>query len=231
MPSLARFGRDRRRSGGAGFSPLSLSPSVWYDAQTITPQANGSALTTWSDLSGNANTATQATVGDRPTYRTSAVGGKPAVRFDGAAQALDLTNTLSIGPCSLFAALVYNGTPNSYQPIITLPKLYFLASLNSGAWGCYMGANITSGVTLAGSTRYVLSLVVRAVNDVDLVTNGSLVNRTTGTSYNNKPGTNIAQSVEDSFFTAMDLGELLAIPSAVTVAQRQAVEAYMTARW
>jgi hypothetical protein len=231
--ALARFGRKRRRSGAAsGFSPLSLSPSLWLDAQAITPQANGSALASWSDLSGNANTASQTSVGDQPTYRTSAIGGKPAVRFNGVAANLLLVAQPLAGACTIFVALKYSGTPNSYQPILAVNDLYFLASLPAGSWGGFVGGNVSSGVTLDTTTTYILSFVVRNFNDIDCVTNGSLTNVMTGAAFIGATAEkNVGGSPNSGFSCAMDLGEMIVVDRAVTTLERINTEAYLAARW
>jgi hypothetical protein len=61
------------------------SPAVWLSATDITPVADGTALSTWSDSSGNNNDAAHGTAGNQPAYYNSCAGlnNQPCVRFDG----------------------------------------------------------------------------------------------------------------------------------------------------
>ena len=72
--------------GSASAGPVDLPGlTLWYQADAITPQADGSLLTTWVDSSSSGNHAV-APVGKEPTYRTGGggpFGGMPYVYFSG----------------------------------------------------------------------------------------------------------------------------------------------------
>jgi hypothetical protein len=94
MLDLPFFGLTRSvaaLSGGGGpaWTPASLSPLVWVeadpaklytDAGTTLVSADGQAVYQANDKSGNANHLIQATLGSRPLYRTGS--GKPYLEFD-----------------------------------------------------------------------------------------------------------------------------------------------------
>jgi hypothetical protein len=78
-------------SPGAGFSPSSLSPILWVeadptklytDAGTTLVSADGQAVYQANDKSGNSNHLIQATLGNRPIYKTGS--GKPYLQFTAA---------------------------------------------------------------------------------------------------------------------------------------------------
>lgn len=76
--------------GGAAFTPASLSPNVWIeadptklytDAGTTLVSADGDAVQQANDKSGNGRNVTQATSTARPLYKTGS--GKPYLQYDG----------------------------------------------------------------------------------------------------------------------------------------------------
>lgn len=81
-------GVRERRTGGHWyrglFNPLGLSGlQLWLDASAITGLADADPVGTWADLSGNGNDATQATAAKKPVYKVNILNGRPVVRFDG----------------------------------------------------------------------------------------------------------------------------------------------------
>ena len=54
---------------------------LWYTAGSITPVADGTAVSSWADSSSVGNTATQATAGQKPLYYNYAANGLPALTF------------------------------------------------------------------------------------------------------------------------------------------------------
>src|SRR4051812_40492914 len=64
------------------FDPLSLSPHVWFKADSES-YANNDAVGTVTDRSGNSRNATQATAAQKPTFKTGIQNGLPVYRFDG----------------------------------------------------------------------------------------------------------------------------------------------------
>ena len=65
--------------------PDSANIVLWFDATTITPQTDDTAISQWDDLSANAYHVTQATAAKKPHYRTAAgagaINGLPTVDF------------------------------------------------------------------------------------------------------------------------------------------------------
>jgi hypothetical protein len=60
--------------------PVTSGLQLLLDARSITPVADGTALSAWPDDSPDGNDAAQGTAGNRPVYKTNIFGSNPAVR-------------------------------------------------------------------------------------------------------------------------------------------------------
>lgn len=76
-----RFGNTAAMAG-AVFSPLALTPLVWYDAQQES-LSNGAALSTILDRSGNSRSLTQGTAANQGVFSTTGLNSRPEFQFDG----------------------------------------------------------------------------------------------------------------------------------------------------
>jgi hypothetical protein len=98
-------------SSWLNFTPLSLSPAVWYDASdTTTITASLGAVSQWDDKSGNGRHLTQATGISQPTTGSVTRNNLNVISFDGINDVLDRTeNVLSYydanGTDVMFAAV------------------------------------------------------------------------------------------------------------------------------
>lgn len=79
---LGRFNRRGLGSGG-DWRPTLLSGCVLWLRDSVTE--SGGAVSSWNDLSGGAHHAVQATAGNKPTYGATGLNSRPAITFDGAA--------------------------------------------------------------------------------------------------------------------------------------------------
>ena len=67
----------------AGFSPLDLSPLLWFDASdTSTITESGGAVSQWDDKSGNGNDVTQGTAANQPTTGSRTLNSLNVLDFD-----------------------------------------------------------------------------------------------------------------------------------------------------
>lgn len=108
---LIGFGR-RLPSGGAAFSPDDVAGlHIWLKADAITGLSDNDPVATWSDSSGNANDATQASAPNRPIYKTGIVNSLPVVRFDGAADVLELGNLSALTEGEVFIVIKIDTDP------------------------------------------------------------------------------------------------------------------------
>jgi hypothetical protein len=100
--------------------PTSVNAWAWYKADAITGKNDGDPISQWDDSSGNARHAIQATGGSQPTYKTAIQAGLPVVRFDGAADQLEVPD----------ASALTAGTGFIVVKIVTDPP----ASGKTGLW-------------------------------------------------------------------------------------------------
>ena len=72
-------------AGVAAFSPDQIAGlQLWLKADAITGLADADAITTWTDSSGNGHNATQVDVLRKPIFKTNIKNSLPAVLCDGA---------------------------------------------------------------------------------------------------------------------------------------------------
>lgn len=127
---------------GAGPSSPSTAPVLSfttgllrrYEADQITPVANGTALASWPDLSSNNDPAVQATSANKPTYATSGPGSMPAVDFSGS-QWMTFTQLADQAAWTIFA--VYRA-----DDVASVAANYFLSGT---ACGVGAGGSALSG--------------------------------------------------------------------------------------
>ena len=153
---------DRPRRNG-GFSPASLSPSLWLaaspaycfeDAGGADPCEAGDGVYTWAPRAGSF-TVQQATAADRPTYQETA--GVDTLLSLGSAG----TNTLvwlrsdsgSIGVYASFGGVFAGGTTATAWPTGTrsVIGLVFDTSLGSGQLKAYLNSTEILSVNNAGA--------------------------------------------------------------------------------
>jgi hypothetical protein len=81
------------------------------------------------------------------------------------------------------------------------------------------------------ATFKICSLVVRANNDIDLVTNGSLVNRTAGSASNADAALTVGGRAASGQWHDGDIAEVLIFSRALTTAERSQMERYLSAKY
>jgi hypothetical protein len=88
----------QRRGGGEAFSPISLSPTIWYDdsglffqdTPPVTPAtADTELVRVWNDRSGNSYHLTAGNDTTRPTLQTAEQNDLAAILFDGTSDYMD----------------------------------------------------------------------------------------------------------------------------------------------
>lgn len=249
MPLGIGIGLSVSESGGGGaFSPASIPGLLgWYAARLETGLNDGDAVATFTDQSGNGRNATQPTSTKRPLYKTNIINGKPALLFDNVddclqTAAIDLT---AINGVTLFA--VVSGITAGALAMIaeTSPT----AATNSGAFNLFRQADNTVAASARGgsSSNFITTAtvttgatVISAVYDLSLATNEVTV-WLNGTSAGTRPSNN-NQAVNFGNY-ALNMGsrnngaslplngyiaELLIYNSALSAANRQLIEAYLS---
>ena len=234
-----RAGRSRSGVGPAvagSFNPLSLGPTVWLKADLGTGQTvDGASVTTWSDQSGNSNNATGS--GTPPVYKTNVQNGLPVVRGSGLGPFFTLPSlaSLTVATVVIVVRSIDNGVSTN----------------KDGLWAIGTSANetlfpyVTNTIyddfgtnsrktTVSPPT----SLGVFNVYEVQTAA-GAWTSWLNGTQLYTTASNTVAFSATPLLFKANstgntfdgDLGELLLYPTALSTANRQAVEAYLKAKW
>lgn len=238
--------RIYRGSNLVFLNPLSLSPALWLSD-------TGSNLAQWEDLSGNGRHAVQATPANRPSIVSGALNGRQVRRFNGSSQFLSLSDRAilkNLPGATLFAVVKsVVQTPGeraifSYMTSTTASLFY---AAQSGSQLSYGGRRVagTSGDfsffgTFEANAPKIIATQQRwsvgqkeawmsaGQNDTDLAF------QTAGNSENANsafdPTIGKIADAASQFFNG-DIAEILVFPTALSTADRQAVENYLNAKW
>ena len=170
---------------------------------------------------------------------TSAVWGSPAMNgkdtvFFAGTQAL--AHTLTLNPaCTIAFVAKYDAVVANYQPVGTWSAsgttgiyLYAKPSAAPLDWGIYANpSNVNSGESLSTFKRCVL--LARAINDVDLRTNGSSLTNIAGVAgYNG--GAALGYSGGTQNLTGQ-IAEIMCYDRVLSVAECQKIEAYFAFKY
>ena len=215
------------------------------DAGTV---LNGSAVTQWSDQSGNNRHATQAQRGSQALLVNSVLNGKPVVRFDGANDFLTFNLPVNgLGGMSLFLVAANTANPGG----VTGPQNAALFWNETAAWGTvYLSpfqsaVNLRFGTTQTGNSisytrptsvgsAFTLTEAIKDGTTDALYVNGALVLSQGGklaTIAGCQNTGNVGRGFNDNTYFAGDIAEVLVYNRALTVAERQAVEAYLNNKY
>lgn len=225
-------------------SPHTISGlTFWVDANKIPSLADGAAVAAWLDLSPTKAHATQATSGNRPVYKVNILNGKPIVRFTAASSHyLQLASGLSIDDNVTFFAVLKSTSNATAQTFFgqnsTTGAPHF--SLNKG------------GITLPSIGTFIPGFNV-AFASVDTLTSFCIFEyrRAGAGATHNLWKTAVAQSLgvnNTNDFTAAgtqfigrrasasehfdgDIAEIIIYNRALSTAERQAIEWYLSAKY
>ena len=100
----------------SNFRPLSLSPSLWFDASDTSSITSSSGLVSqWNDLSGNDRHLTQGTAANQPTTGVTTQNGLNVINFS--TKSMTTANSASSFPIVYFFAVVKSPANASNQVI------------------------------------------------------------------------------------------------------------------
>lgn len=252
--------RNMMFAGMRAFDPLSLSPALWLDASdasTLYDAPTGGSLVTtgnavarWEDKSGNAQHALQGTPGSCPTRQNSVQNGLGSIRFDGTNDGLRVVDSgfVDLNVFSIFAVVKTNARSSSksvlnkgnYTSAAGTNYELVITTASSGSWSAGIAQTTTfRSVATANTTNTTLLGMLRSTDaGARLYVNESLTGTTTAISgaLNN---VSADLGVGCRGFGAIgavdslggDIFEILIFQSALSDANRQAVEAYLNAKW
>lgn len=229
----------------AAFSPVALPGLVLWldagDAASLTLDGSNN-VSQWNDKSGNARHAVQATVLNRPGYYANQLNGKGAVRGNGTST--HLTNSMPSLAAGYTIASVHDVASTSFSGLFGLyPSSGTgngLAIWSSVARTGRSGANIalpTSLSTTAGTPISYIAVVdgVNPTSNTTVAGNWNATERTgtatqnTGTPAAGTGYINAIQPTDSNSFA--NQYELAIYDRALTLTERQLLEAYIVGKW
>ena len=213
---------------------LKADAGLWQDSVGGTPAvADGDVVGVWEDQSGNSNDASQATTSKKPLLKLAIQNGKPVVRFDAnddalvtAAFASELTqpNTVVI---ALHVAPANAEKTDMAVDGITSTKRHAVHVSATDVFGIHAGTTLESSATL--DAWHISSFIVNGVSS-EIYTDGAFDN-------SGDMGTQGLTGVMVGNFHNLtssytgDIAEILIYSSALSAADRGALEAYLNARY
>ena len=223
------------------FSPLVLRPALWLDASDASTLYSGAslaaadgAISEWRDKSGNARHATQATGVSQPLRKTALKNGRDVVRFDGANDFMQ-NSVPSLGTTACTIIRVAKSTRNDGVEICVGPNSTKNSmGVSRHTTGETKGYVYGSVQTLSSITsNFSLASLVLTAADVKFYYNGgsAITSAVTGVSLG--VGFTVGALRDNLFGVCMagDSAEILVFPTALSDAERLAVENYLNAKW
>lgn len=181
------------------FTPPSIK--LWAETDQLVGLVNNDPVAAWANTgTGGTNyDLLQSSATKKPLYKTSSgPNGKPYLTLDGSNDTLGSSSTSVVNDNAGTMVMVLSPTAQlgTVQAAFIGRKfgLYYLADGASHHWGVYLNGFQLSSVALSIGTWYVLVLVVRATNDVDLYTGLTKVIRTGGSGYDAKGRANVGSN-------------------------------------
>ena len=240
IQSLPRRLLRPRASGG--FSPKSIANlAIWLDAadaSTIT--LNGSDVSQWRDKSGNGVDMSQAVGIDQPEFLATGLNGKPTVRFDDQTEWMSGNFNAAWGsnPFSLFAVGVGasdGGSAGSYF-------IYNGKKTGGVVWFISTDRAIRTGIgnkqfSPAWTTAEIATFIAESNQHQDYYAwaNGAELSGSAANPTNSYTVTGTNFSLGGNFSGGNneegDLSEVILYRRALGTEERQAVEAYLSAKW
>lgn len=236
----------------SAFSPLTLSPALWLDASdTATITSSGGLVSQWNDKSGNTRHVVQTTDAKKPTTGSATQNGLNALSFDGA-RIMDCTpspvlasSAFSIfivfvrtgaDPTYLNSALMLEHTDSSARPFTRWQN----ASTNSYYFGAFPDQNAAWLDMRNGCDSWGVQSLTATKDAGGAGThsgsewyNGTLTRTASVTTTWSTTGQTITVGSRHDTVTKFlgNVGEILAFDTELSTGNRQAVEAYLKAKW
>jgi len=209
----------------------------------------------WEDKSGNARHVTQSTAGNRPTRKTNQQNGRDTLLFDGSNDSLVGGDYLdgNTGSVTAFCVLKRNGVNATHEIIGKgtdsggwLFRFEGGNKLNLSAWSDNTFANSTSvsSTNQFTATSYALAFFTfnaGSLGQAAFRRNGSSFaanSSQTGTGAVTPPNTSDNFQIGTQFYQGVDyflfngyIAEIIIYNSALSDADRSAVESYLISKW
>jgi hypothetical protein len=219
------------------FDPLSLSPALWLSD-------TGSDPAQWDDISGNGRHATQATPANQPSIESGALNGRQVRRFDVAdnfeCNGLASTFAKNDGAVSMFFVCKANSTTGSQQILFAAKDAgsseFELFRVGSAFRYAKRDSALLTKIAdspITANTNWNIHSVINTGTSATVATNGNVSSSTdidVGTLIGIN-GVRIGTDAAGGSFLTGDIAEILIFPTALSDADRQAVENYLNNKY
>jgi len=240
--------RMRLVGSGAGYTPANLPSLVaWWRSDQGVSLDGSNLVQSWTDLSPSAWVASQATAGTRPAVNATGINGKRSVVFTGSKVLTNALNNIVTAGSSYSVFIVGktgNGAPISFRTSTVYETMLLFQP--GGIYFVYGdGVNSSANITIA--TAVTETNGVNPFKSCHRFTGiadnpGVWINTTQraitsgGTTHQSTPtgatGFMIGSSpAPGNQFWNGHIGEIIITSSAVSPADRQAIEAYQASYW
>lgn len=220
-------------AGAATFSPTSIPGlQLWFDASQITGKVDGDVMPSWSDLSGNARDAAQATAAKQPLYKTAIQNGKPVVRFDGVDDFMQTASTFTINQPNTIIMAAFNRAPTATLKMIqdgAVSGARQTLRRQSTQYSMYAGGVYVTQPGTSVPAWDVLTMVMNGASSALYSGGVSILTGNPGTG--GLQGVTLAANYVGTEAGNHDIAEYLSYNSALSTADRQAVERYLGTKW
>lgn len=211
---------------------------AWYDASDLsTVIATAGAVSQWNDKSANLRNVAQGTGANQPLTGAT-INGLNALSFDGTNDYLFGARPVTAQPYTVFVAALNRATAAAGQDLISTlnsgnqPVEVYRTGAVSDAVVSYGGtANITSSRTWRKGVPHVVTAILNGVNGLVGVDGGPVVTGNSGATAPGSPSWFMGCRGTIADFWNGYLGEVVAYASALSTANRLAVEQYLMQKW
>ncbi len=211
--------------GGAAFTPSSLSGLVlWTAARLLPVVADGTTIPALTDFSGTNNQTTNADPAQRAKYYAGVLNGQPVARFTTTDLSRYAFPNAVAGPMTVFIVAKQTAAASKYL-LTTGANGVGIRILSTGTWVLLTNAAINSSYKINTAFR-IFGTVARAVNDIDLITDGIVENKTTGAGWASVAASIGSYGNSADYFDG-DLAELIIYNKALSVSEYAKVGAYL----
>lgn len=215
--------RLRRRNASSAFDPLSLSPVAWFKAESL-GLADGTRVSSWTDLSGNGRHATQAAGSQQPELKTGIIGGKAVVRF--VSTRPDILKTAAFArnqQHSAFVVCLWRDVTNCVVDGLTSFTAFYKRA-SATTFELYAGTSLTTSASTP-ATKHVHYLKFAGASSLVRVDGTQVASGNAGST--NASGLAIGGAGGGTEYANVDVAEILLFNGVLSDANRNAVEAYL----
>ncbi len=233
MPATQRRGAIAA-GGGTPFNPLSITGcQLWFDANDASSFTfgTGTQVSQWNDKSTNNRHCSQATGANQPT-RNGSQNGRTTVVYNGTSQVLFTASFFLAQPTTQFAVVKNTDASANNRQIIASSNSsldMWISDFGSpGKWALYSGTKLEG--SLADTAWHDFVGVFNGASSLIYLDGTQVGSGSANTSNLNGTVAVGAYSAPSNYWKG-EIAEILWYNTVLSTGNRQAVEAYLKAKW